>query len=525
MLVAPCSTLHRRFPGTALALASLLLPAVLLGQGTLTPPGAPAPTMKSLEQLAAQLTAAESKQEARIAIDTLPGDASFLHIISAPGTYYLRGNITVASGSQAAIRVTVSNVTIDLNGCSVIGPGSATSTAAGITSSSARTRVRNGIVVGFGNGVSLTGSSGIAEDLTVNDTAGFGISTSGATGAVRRCQVQNIASVGITGALVEDCIVSSLSGAAGTKVGIEGLVVRGSAVTSVSTSGASGAFGIRALLVESCRVQTVSSAGECHGIQSPSIGNGVVRGCMVESVTGGTTSTGISSESIATCSVRSVTSSGEMTIGIQGSSVVDCTVSSITNTHASASSCTGVVSNVVRGCEIVIVNSTADAYGIRATQITDNTIASIGTTGTGTGTGIYSNTNAVIRDNSVNNCRNYGIRLTGQSIVYHNTISLVGTGSGITDGALIFSSSNDNRIEANSLNGSASSDYGVRVTGSRNLIIGNRASGTFTGAATGAAGLDLPEFNIAAGCRFGPIAVAAASGEVTTTNPYANYTD
>ena len=66
-------------------------------QGSLTPPGAPAPTMKSLDQI-----------EARTPISSLP------FTISASGSYYLTKNLAVTSGN--AIVISAEGVTLDLNG-------------------------------------------------------------------------------------------------------------------------------------------------------------------------------------------------------------------------------------------------------------------------------------------------------------------------------------------------------------------------------------------------------------------------
>jgi len=85
--------------------------STVLAQGSLTPPGAPAPTMKSLDQI-----------EARTPIDAAhtPGDANNQFIISAPGSYYLTGNITGVSNLNC-IEINVDNVTLDLNGFALIG--------------------------------------------------------------------------------------------------------------------------------------------------------------------------------------------------------------------------------------------------------------------------------------------------------------------------------------------------------------------------------------------------------------------
>jgi hypothetical protein len=70
-------------------------------QGSLAPPGAPAPTMKTLDQI-----------EARTPISAAP------FTISQPGSYYLTNNVTVSSGD--AITIAADNVTLDLNGFTIV---------------------------------------------------------------------------------------------------------------------------------------------------------------------------------------------------------------------------------------------------------------------------------------------------------------------------------------------------------------------------------------------------------------------
>src|SRR4051812_5706851 len=67
----------------------------ILAQGNLTPSGAPAPTMKSLDQI-----------EPRTAISSLP------YAITASGSYYFTTNLSGNTG----VTITTGNVTLDLNG-------------------------------------------------------------------------------------------------------------------------------------------------------------------------------------------------------------------------------------------------------------------------------------------------------------------------------------------------------------------------------------------------------------------------
>src|SRR5436190_21494060 len=82
---------------------TLLISVSLFAQGGLAPPGAPAPTMKTLQQI-----------EPRTPISSLPFN------ILTSGSYYVMTNLTGVSGSDG-ITVFVSGVTIDLGGFSLTG--------------------------------------------------------------------------------------------------------------------------------------------------------------------------------------------------------------------------------------------------------------------------------------------------------------------------------------------------------------------------------------------------------------------
>jgi hypothetical protein len=111
-------------------LAFLLLPCAWLlvisgfAQGNLTPPGPPAPTMRTLDQLGAKLDQANTnlasteakadeinaKAEKRTPISSLP------FVISEPGSYYLARNLRFTAATGHAITIAVSDVTLDLMG-------------------------------------------------------------------------------------------------------------------------------------------------------------------------------------------------------------------------------------------------------------------------------------------------------------------------------------------------------------------------------------------------------------------------
>lgn len=100
-LVCPvvCLTVMLGFDATALA-------------GDINPPpGSIGSTMKTLVEV-----------EPRVAVQSLPGSATALHVISEPGSYYLTGNITGVADNRG-IEVASDVVSIDLNGFSLVGSG------------------------------------------------------------------------------------------------------------------------------------------------------------------------------------------------------------------------------------------------------------------------------------------------------------------------------------------------------------------------------------------------------------------
>lgn len=93
-------------------------------------------------------------------------NGGFPYLLSTSASYRLTGNLTVSSTSVDAIDVSASDVTIDLNGFSIAGPGGSTSgngiSAAGATD----VTVENGTITGFGGNAAIrAGNNSIIKNL------------------------------------------------------------------------------------------------------------------------------------------------------------------------------------------------------------------------------------------------------------------------------------------------------------------------------------------------------------------------
>ena len=165
-------------------------------QGTLTPPGAPAPTMKTLQQI-----------EPRTPISSVP-----FSILNS-GSYYLTDNLDVSYGD--AIFISANNVTLDLNGFTIRCFDS-TNGSVGIRIDTSPfvefhdITILNGHLVGYG----LIYSGGVYS----GSGFGYGIYSAGAPRNVR------IAGVSVSGCLndgiklnlnsssVESCVIATVGG-------------------------------------------------------------------------------------------------------------------------------------------------------------------------------------------------------------------------------------------------------------------------------------------------------------------------
>jgi hypothetical protein len=211
-------------------------------QGDLTPPGAPAPMMKSLDQI-----------EARIPVDAThtPGDPNYVFIINQPGSYYLTTNLVAVTG-KSGIEILANNVFLDLNGYSLIGNSTAKSGIVIFSATQTNIVVKNGSISGWGvnyNGIESNGRNVVFERLTVSGNT-IGMSGSHST-VIRNCIISGSGLVGISlvgsGGVVAD---NELSGNNTLNIGgdIASILVAGSQNriegNHVSGSGISG-FGIR----------------------------------------------------------------------------------------------------------------------------------------------------------------------------------------------------------------------------------------------------------------------------------------
>ncbi len=458
-------------PIAVLAGASALVGSIF-GQGSLTPPGAPNPSMKSLDQV-----------EARTIINSANclGDAGNSFIIRQSGSYYLTGNISGASG-QNGIQVVADNVNIDLNGFTVGGvSGSLTGI---ITGGSHRgTRIVNGHLADWPSaGIRLVGAGAAVSDVTVLNSGNAIVLDQQASTQILRCAARdiNVAAVPdacFTADQIETCTVHNLSG--------------GASVTGINSY----------VTAVNCAVQTIGGTAVI-GITC----TGTVTNCTVLNASG-TTISGIVGSLVNHCVVSSVgTGLTTFIIGISGSVVQSCKVSGMSQGAGSASSSAGISSFTCADSQVfnATFNSTAFIWGIKASQLVQGcSVTNVHNSGAGSGAGIglnfFSNSTGLVTNSRVDgseigivttdrcqvlNCvsagnDSHGIQVGQRCRVTDCTTStngLVTTGAGITT---------DIRTEVTRCSANDNTGDGIAIFGGcrvENCTVENNGAGSGAGA-------------------------------------------
>jgi len=334
-----------------------------LAQGNLTPPGAPSPTMHTLDQI-------YDRGDPRIRIT----NSSSTVTISIPGSYFLTQDLTVSSGN--AINITTNGVTLDLGGHTITSTA-ASAVGAGVLLNSGLKNVviRNGNIVGgvTNNAVGVYSGTGFAYGIYYSSTAPVNVCVSkvsvigclyygidlnaGDATLVEDCFVRTVGSYGILASTVKNCTAvecgyTSISGdqvsdcRGETTFGSYGLF--GVNVQNSYGSSASSGYGLYAYVALNCAGTSASSYGlyayysaqNCQG-QSTS-GTGLFSRNVNNCYGSSSSDTGIE------CSGTAINSSGVASsgLGLDAYCAENCYGNGVSGLSAStALNCLGVGSN------------------------------------------------------------------------------------------------------------------------------------------------------------------------------------
>ncbi|MBN1478330.1 right-handed parallel beta-helix repeat-containing protein, partial [Candidatus Sumerlaeota bacterium] len=161
--------------------------------------------------------------------------ASLPYTITEPGSYVVVANLTLTDLDTDGITIDADDVTVDLNGHTLTGPGSAAGTSGngiragdgGLVSRS-RITVHGGTVTGFRQrGIWLFGGRNVVRDMIVHDNGWDGINCE-STALISDCIVTQSGLAGISagaGSIISRCI-AEVNGGSGISTGGSVIIVQ-----------------------------------------------------------------------------------------------------------------------------------------------------------------------------------------------------------------------------------------------------------------------------------------------------------
>ena len=359
---------------TAFLLA--LTPSLLFAQGPLTPPpGAPAPTMKTLNQV-----------EPRTAIESLP------FTISTAGSYYFTQNLQFAATTGNAIEITTGGVTLDLSGFTLSSTAAVTGRAISVASGLNNIAIKNGIITGntivtiagtprvwttiaggFSNGVFYTSS--VARNMTVEHLQVSGCRNSGITanyGRVTDSTANSNGNDGIIanfGSVIDSTVTSNaLSGIIASSGSIRNSSANSNAFSGItissgniahSTANSNGTYGISA---------NGGSVANSTAISNDAFGISASNGTVTNSTANSNDTFGISADN-GTITNSTARTNGTYGISATNGSVTSCTALGngtlgISVTNGSVTSCTARLNNPSSAANVFDLSATNAAVAL-----------------------------------------------------------------------------------------------------------------------------------------------------------------
>jgi len=170
-------------------------------------------------------------------------------VICQSGSYRLSGNVTVPDANTPAIQINADNVTLDLNGFSILGPvgcggnpvtctqGSAAAVGIGNLFGNSNITVSNGTIRGLGGyGILLTGTGILIERVKTANNGIDGINVGGTSDTIiTLCQANANGRSGFLGG-------GTLSNSSALNNGADGVNWNGTVTGSISASNGGRAF-------------------------------------------------------------------------------------------------------------------------------------------------------------------------------------------------------------------------------------------------------------------------------------------